>query len=112
MTWYSDADYACDEDTRVSTSGYVVMVGGTAVSWRSKKQKLVTTSSSEADYVAANLAAKELLYVRNIMMDLCINVETPMKLFEDNKAYIAITQREGFNGRTNTSMSCIIILYV
>ena len=58
---FCDADYAGDIDSRRSTSGYVFILGGGAVSWRSKLQATVALSTTEAEYVAAAEAAKELL---------------------------------------------------
>ena len=49
---FSDADWAGDINDRKSTSGYVFQIGGTAVSWRSKKQKTVALSTCEAEYIA------------------------------------------------------------
>ena len=53
---YADADWAED---RKSTSGYVFMLGGAAVSWRSSKQSSVALSTAEAEYVALSAAAQE-----------------------------------------------------
>jgi hypothetical protein len=56
---YVDADFAGDLDSRFSTSGYVFYVFGGAVSWSSKKQKSVATSTVEAEFMAASAAVKE-----------------------------------------------------
>ena len=100
MKVYTDSDYAGDEDTRVSTSGFVVMCGNVPISWKSRRQSIVCTSSSEAEYVAANMAAKELLYAKKISDDFAIEQKLPMTLYEDNKSCIAMTQREGFKSRS------------
>ena len=49
---YSDADWAGDIESRRSTSGYVFMMNGGCISWRSKKQRTVALSSTEAEYMA------------------------------------------------------------
>ena len=49
----SDSDYAGDTVERKSTSGYIFVVAGGAISWKSKKQAVVATSSCEAEYLAA-----------------------------------------------------------
>ena len=100
ITGYTDADFAGDLDERVSTSGYVIRVGGAPVMWRSKRQGLVTTSSTEAEYVSANMAGKAMLYVKKLLQDFGIEPVMPMTLFEDNKSCIAMTQREGYNSRS------------
>ncbi|MCH97778.1 copia-type polyprotein, partial [Trifolium medium] len=48
-----DSDYAGDLDDRKITSGYVFLLGGAAVSWSSKKQPVVTLSTTEAEFIAA-----------------------------------------------------------
>ena len=57
---YVDADMVGDRDNRRSTIGYVFTVGGTAVSWVSKIQSVVALSTTEAEYVAATEASKEI----------------------------------------------------
>ena len=56
---YCDASYAGDEDRGWSTTGYAFFIGGAAVSWSSKQQPTVVTSSSDAEYMAANFAGCE-----------------------------------------------------
>ena len=58
---FSDADWGGDLDDRRSTSGYMFQVGGTAISWRSKKQTCVALSTAEAEYIALASAAQESL---------------------------------------------------
>jgi len=59
ITGYSDADWAGDVGDRKSTSGYVFLLGGAAISWRSSKQTCVALSTAEVDYVALSAAAQE-----------------------------------------------------
>jgi len=53
---YTDSDFAGDLNDRKSTSGYVFTLAGAAVSWKSKKQSLVSLSSTEAEYIACSEA--------------------------------------------------------
>ena len=67
---YSDSDWAEDRETRRSTSGNVFLVAGGAVSWESKRQVTVTTTSTEAEFMAAAFAAKETVWLRQLLRDL------------------------------------------
>ena len=58
---YVDANMAGDKDNRRSTIGYAFTVGGTTVSWISKLQQFVSLSTTEAEYVAATEASKEMI---------------------------------------------------
>ena len=58
VTRYSDADWGGDLDDQKSTSSYIFQIGGTAISWRSKKQTCVALSTAEAEYVALSSAAQ------------------------------------------------------
>jgi hypothetical protein len=55
---YTDSDYAGDIDDRRSTSGYVFLLSGGAVAWASKKQPVVTLSTTEAEFVAVITAVQ------------------------------------------------------
>ena len=59
---YSDADFAGDKETRISVTGYVVYFMSVPVCWRSRGQKSVTLSTTEAEYVACSEVMKEVVY--------------------------------------------------
>ena len=63
MIGYIDVDYAGDMDKRRSTSGYVFMFTGGAVSWRSRLQNCTSMSTIEAEYIAASEACKEAIWL-------------------------------------------------
>lgn len=67
---YSDSDWARDKDSRKSTSGYIFMLNGGPVSWCSKRQATVALSSTEAEYIALTLAAKEATWLRLLLTEL------------------------------------------
>lgn len=96
---FSDADWAGDTNDRKSTSGYVFMLSGGAVSWSSKKQKCVALSTAEAEYIALSSAAQESIWLRQLLTELGKSLEMPTVLFEDNKSSIAMTRNPQFHGR-------------
>jgi hypothetical protein len=61
---YTDADMAGDLDGRKSTSRFLFTFAGGAVSWQPKLQKCVTLSTTEAEYIAATEAGKEMLRMK------------------------------------------------
>jgi len=65
-----DADYNGCPDTRRSTTGWVFMYGGGAISWSSKRQPTVSCSTAEAEYIAAAAATREALWLKKLMGDL------------------------------------------
>ena len=96
---YSDSDWAGKGDRR-STSGYLTFVGGNLVTWKSKKQKVVSLSSAEAEYRAMVKGICELLWLKRLMGELGFSSEKPMKLFCDNQSTIKIAENPIQNDRT------------
>lgn len=76
---YSDSDYAGDLDTRRSTSGYIFMLSKGAITWGSLRQRTVSLSTMEAEYIAACEATKEALWIKQFLHDnerLCDDIIT------------------------------------
>ncbi|RVW61470.1 Retrovirus-related Pol polyprotein from transposon TNT 1-94 [Vitis vinifera] len=67
---YVDANFAGNIDSRKSTTGFVFTLGGTAISWTSNLQKIVTLSTTEAEYVAATEAGKEMIWLHGFLDEL------------------------------------------
>ncbi|CAD7087458.1 unnamed protein product [Hermetia illucens] len=67
---FSNSDFASDTETRRSTTGYAFCLSNGIVTWSSQRQKLVTLSTTEAEYVAAAAAAKEAIWLRKLLNDL------------------------------------------
>jgi len=70
LVGYVDSDYAGDTADRKSTSGFVFLQAGGAVSWGSKKQSTVSSSTTEAEYVAAGLGVREARWFQKLGGDL------------------------------------------
>jgi hypothetical protein len=87
---FADADYAGDLDSRRSTTGFVFMLNGAAVSWRSKCQPTVATSTSEAEYMAAAAAIKEALWLKQLVPELGVNAASAVPIGVDNQGAIKL----------------------
>ena len=84
---YSDADFAGDPDDRISTTGFVFLASGGAISWASRKQRTSSLSSHESEYVAMSITGQEALWWRGIEAELCGARTIP--LYCDNQSAIA-----------------------
>ena len=87
---WTDADWGGDVDDRKSTSGYVYTFAGGAIAWRSKKQATVSLSSTEAEYVAATLAAKEGIWLKAILEEINFAEEKPIEIYCDNQSCLKL----------------------
>lgn len=96
---YCDADYAGDLDTRRSTTGYVFMMNGGAISWNSKRQPTVAASTTEAEYMAAAAAVKEGLWIRKLMRSLDIKLGV-LDINCDNQSAIKLLKNPIFSARS------------
>lgn len=67
---FSDADFAANRDDRTSLGGQLVLLGNSPIGWRTFKQKCVSLSTMEAEFVAITEAAKELLWFDRIIYEL------------------------------------------
>lgn len=88
---FSDADHVNDINDRIWYTGYVFILSGAAISWKSKKQRSVAISSTESEYVVLSETSREALYLRNLMQELKLNDLTMINLGTDNRGakYIA-----------------------
>nr|GEX63373.1 integrase, catalytic region, zinc finger, CCHC-type, peptidase aspartic, catalytic [Tanacetum cinerariifolium] len=69
LTAYADADHACCQDTRRSTSGSAQFLGDKLVSWSSKKQKSTAISTTEVEYIAMSGCCAQILWMRSQLSD-------------------------------------------
>lgn len=91
---FCDADFAGCIDDKKSTTGYIFMMAGGAVSWKSVKQTLTASSTMEAEYVACYEACCHAMWMRNIISALGVvdSISRPLKLFCDNSAAVAFSK--------------------
>ena len=81
---YCDADWAGDRKDRKSTTCYCTFIGGNLVTRESKKQKVVSCSSAEAEYRAMRKLTKKLVWIKGLLKDLGIDITTPITVHCDN----------------------------
>jgi hypothetical protein len=86
---YVDADYAGELDSRRSTTGYVFILAGGAISWSSRLQVLVAVSTVEAEYMGAASAVKEALWLKKLPRDLGLKVGQ-ICIKEDNQGALKL----------------------
>jgi len=100
LTGYTDADYAGDIDTRCSTSGYLIKVGNSTCSWSSKKQRVVATSTMEAEYLGAYGCAQEVIWYRKLLQSLGkLPDSTSTTVFADNQSAINYAKGDSCRGK-------------
>lgn len=100
LVGYCDADYAGDLETRRSTTGYAFDFANGLVSWSSQRQKLVTLSTTESEYVAAATAVKENIWLRNLSKDLGTVCDKATTLYIDNQSAIRLAKNPEYHKRT------------
>jgi hypothetical protein len=96
---FADAAYANCDDHK-STSGYVFLAAGGAITWRSKKQTVVALSSTEAEYVALSEAGREACWLRNLSEELGFPQDLPTELKGDNMGAIVMARNPQFHKRS------------
>ena len=99
---YTDASFQTDRDDSCSQSGFVFLLNGGAVSWRSSKQSTVADSTTEAEYIAVNEAAKEAVWMKKFIGDLGVvpSIQDPIKIFCDNEGAVILAKEPRSHKRT------------
>ncbi len=97
---YCDADWAGDVQDRKSTSGYLFMQGGAAITWRSCKQSCVSLSTTEAEYVALAEAAQEAVWLQKLNSDFLGRNVSNTLIYEDNQSAMCIAKSQISRRRT------------
>ena len=92
LTVRSDANMAGDINGRRSTSGVLVFLESSPMSWLSLKQKVVALSTCEADYVTAAIAACQAVWLRQLLGELTGVEAHPLALMVDNQPAIALVK--------------------
>ena len=91
---FTDSSFSDNYDS-TSTGGYVVKLFGDPISWRSYKQKLVTTSTCQAEYFTMSDACSEIISLDKAIRDMIGKTLYPVKIWCDNQSAGKCTQMEG-----------------
>ncbi|SCZ96816.1 BZ3500_MvSof-1268-A1-R1_Chr4-1g06749 [Microbotryum saponariae] len=89
---YSDASFADDPESRRSVGAYASMLAGSVISWQSKQQSMIATSTTEAEILSASSATREAIWLRRLAGDVGIPQAHPTIIQEDNAACIQIAK--------------------
>ena len=97
---YSDSSHNVDLDDGKSTSGHIFYLGQAPITWSSTKQEIVTLSSCEAEFMAATEAAKQAIWLQELLGE-AIGEESKRVIIKvDNKSAIALSRNLVFHGRS------------
>lgn len=99
LVGYSDSDFAGDLDSRKSTTGYLFLMNGGPVTWTSRKQSTVALSTTESEYMAASDAAREILWIRQFLLDIG-RPQNTVSLKIDNQSAIKLIHNPVFHKRS------------
>jgi hypothetical protein len=97
---FSDADWGNDKLDRKSTSGIIVKLNGDLISWSSKKQNSVATSTCEAEYIAMASVVQEVIWLKQLLTEIGMEVEPQVIVHCDNKAAIIISDSSTLHDRS------------
>ena len=101
---FVDSDWGGDTDTGKSTTGWVFTLAGSPISWSSQRQKTVSSSSTEAEYIAASDACKEAIWLKGFHNEIAPMMNHPeqdtIPLSIDNASALKLTKNPEFHGRT------------
>ncbi|CAI7855824.1 unnamed protein product [Closterium sp. NIES-53] len=100
LTGHADASSVDNSATQRSSQGYTFSFGSGSVSWRSTHSSSVLSSSCEAEIYARTMAAQELRWLTYLLTDLGKQPRSPLVLYVDNKAMIALCQEHRLEHRT------------
>ncbi|KAM0736959.1 Retrovirus-related Pol polyprotein from transposon TNT 1-94 [Formica fusca] len=97
LVGYCDADFAGDRKTRRSTIGYAFIFANGAISWSSQRQKIVTLSTTESEYVAATAAAREAVWLRKLLEEIGSRCDKATVIWVDNQSAIKLAKNPEFH---------------
>ena len=97
---FSDVDWTSCPDVRRSNNGYCVFFGGNLVSWSSKKQSVVSRSSTESKYRALALVVAELTWMYSLLRELGVELKFSSVIWCDNQGVVSLAANPVYHART------------
>ncbi|CAI7849483.1 unnamed protein product [Closterium sp. NIES-54] len=98
LSCFTDATWASDISDATSHGGYICCVGGSPMSWKSKKQGEIAHSSTESMYMALFHGVKEVVWMRRLLEELGQEQEGPTPMFCDSQGAIAMARNAVLHG--------------
>ena len=107
---YSDSDFVGCQDSKCSTSGYIYMLAGGAISWKFTKQTLLASPTMVTKFIACFEASNHGIWLRNFVTSLHVvnSIERPLKIFCDNNSTVLYSN----NNRSTTKSKFIDIKFL
>ena len=97
ISGYCDADYAGDIATAKSTNGYIFYLAKGPIMWKSKLQSIIAQSTTEAEYIAINIASKEAVYIKSLLQELGYYKQKKLPLYTDNNGALLLAKNPIFH---------------
>lgn len=100
---YSAANWVSDFRNIKSTSGYIFMLGGAAISWGSTKQTVIARITAEAELIALDTTCMEAEWLQNLLLDLTflLNNIPPVSIHFDSKNVLDMLEQKNINDKMN-----------
>ena len=97
---FTDADWEGNIDDKKSTSGGAFFLGKRLVSWTSKKQNCTSQSTAEAEYVAAIVNCSNIVWFKQLLEGMKVEIKEPIVMFCDKKSTINISKNPVMHSKT------------
>jgi len=109
---YSDADHGSDPTDRKSVTGFCIFLGDSLISWKSKKQSIVSQSSTEAEYRAMTSSTKEIVWLHWLLADMGVFFSHPTPMYCDTRVLFKLLITRFFMSALSTLRSIVILLVI